>query len=63
MGGYYKEMDILMIRTGVNESEEATMACFFEGLNEDEQEKMKSKEYENLQDHVHHAVRFEQRIL
>ena len=29
---YYKEMQVLMIRTAVRESAEATMVRFFEGL-------------------------------
>lgn len=48
-----------MIRTDVNEPKEATMARFFEGLNDDVQEKTESSEYNNLQDLVHHAVRSE----
>ena len=31
---YYKEMEILLIRTGVEEQEEATMARFMYGLNQ-----------------------------
>lgn len=50
-----------MIRTGVNESKEATMVWFFEGLNNDVQEKAESKEYDNIQDLVHHG--FKQCIL
>lgn len=45
---YYKEMKILMIHTGMNEPEEVTMARFFEGLNDDVQEKIESSEYNNL---------------
>ena len=31
---YYKDMQVLMIRTAVRESAEATMVRFFEGLEE-----------------------------
>jgi hypothetical protein len=34
VGDYYKEMQMLMIRTAVRESPEATMVRFFEGLEE-----------------------------
>jgi hypothetical protein len=30
---YYKEMELLMIRTGTTEDPEATMPRFFNGLN------------------------------
>ncbi|PNT71568.1 hypothetical protein BRADI_2g31573v3 [Brachypodium distachyon] len=59
---YYKEMEILMIRTGVNEIEEATMARFFNGLNEDIQERVEIVTYQDLQELVHQAARAERHI-
>ncbi len=32
---YYKEMELLMSRTGVTENDETTMARFLNGLNDD----------------------------
>ena len=59
---YYKEMEILMIRTAVNEPEEATMSRFFHGLNEDVQERIEMVTYQDLQELVHQAIRVEQQL-
>lgn len=59
---YYKEMELLMIRTGTTEDPEATMACFFNGLNIEVQDRVEMVLYYNIQDLVHQAVRAEQQI-
>ena len=57
---YYKEMELLMIRTGTTEDPEATMARFFNGLNIEVQDRVEMVVYYNIQDLVHQAVRAEQ---
>ena len=57
---YYKEMEMLMIRTGIEEHDEATMARFFNGLNGDVQDRVEMVHYYNIQDLVHQAERAEQ---
>jgi hypothetical protein len=37
---YYKELELLMIRTGTTEDPEATMAHFFNGLNIEAQDRV-----------------------
>ena len=59
---YYKEMELLMIRTGTTEDPEATMARFFNGLNIEVQDRVEMVVYYNIQDLVHQAVRAEQQI-
>ena len=59
---YYKEMELLMIRTGTTEDSEATMAHFFNGLNIEVQERVEMVVYYNIQDLVHQAMRAEQQI-
>src|SRR5438105_1489303 len=56
-------MDMLLIRAGMNELEEATMARFLEGLNEDIQDHMEMHPYASLQDLVHQALCCEQQLL
>ena len=51
-----------MIRTAVNEPEEATMSRFFHGLNEDVQERIEMVTYQDLQELVHQAIRVEQQL-
>ena len=59
---YYKEMELLMIRTGTTEDPEATMARFFNGLNIEVQDRVEMVVYYNIQDLVHQVVRAEQQI-
>ena len=42
---YYKEMEILLIRTGVEEPEEATMARFMHGLKSEVRDRVDMVEY------------------
>ena len=59
---YYKEMELLMIRTGTTEDPEATMARFFNGLNIEVQDRVEMVVYYNIQDLVHQVVRAKQQI-
>ena len=59
---YYKEMELLMIRTGTREDPEATMSRFFYGLNIEVQDRVEMVLYYNIQDLVHQAERAEQQI-
>ena len=57
---YYQEMQVLMIRTSVRESAEATMTRFFEGLNEDVRDRVDLMQYNTVQELLHQAERAEQ---
>ena len=57
---YYKEMELLMIRAGVTEDEDATMARFLNGLSWDIQDRVDMSHYHDLQSLVHYALRAEQ---
>ena len=59
---YYKEMELLMIRTETVEATEATMARFFNGLNVEVQDRVEMTVYYNIEDLVHQAERAEQQI-
>ncbi|KAK1613578.1 hypothetical protein QYE76_019095 [Lolium multiflorum] len=59
---YYKEMELLMIRTETAEVPEATMARFFNGLNLEVQDRVEMAVYYNIEDLVHQAERAEQQI-
>jgi hypothetical protein len=59
---YYKEMELLMIRTETAEATEATMARFFNGLNLEVQDRVEMTVYYNIEDLVHQAQRAEQQI-
>ena len=59
---YYKEMELLMIRTGTTEDLEATMARFFNGLNIEVRDHVEMVVNYNIQDLVHQVVRAEQQI-
>mgnify|MGYP005829714787 CR=1 FL=1 len=52
---YYKEMEILSTRTGVEEQEEATMARFVHGLKLEIRDRVDMVEYTGLQGLLHHA--------
>ena len=53
---YYKEMEILLIRTGVEEQEEATMARFMHGLKSKVRDCVDMVEYSGLQGLLRHAI-------
>jgi hypothetical protein len=53
VNAYYKEMELLMIRTGTTEDPEATMLRFFDGLNVEVQDRVEMVVYYNIEDLVH----------
>ncbi|EEC73067.1 hypothetical protein OsI_07030 [Oryza sativa Indica Group] len=59
---YYKEMELLMSCTGVSENDEATMARFLNGLNDDVKERVEISYYYDIQSMVHIAQRVEQQL-
>jgi hypothetical protein len=59
---YYKEMELLMIRTGTREDIEATMSRFLNELNFEVLDRVEMVYYNDLQDLVHQAERVEQQI-
>jgi hypothetical protein len=59
---YYKEMELLMIRTGTREDVEATMSRFLTGLNFEVRDRVEMVYYNDLQDLVHQVERAEQQI-
>lgn len=58
---YYKEMEVLLIRARIQESDEARMARFLRGLNEDIVDDVELYPYNTLQELVHQAMRVEKR--
>jgi hypothetical protein len=59
---YFKEMELLLIRTGTRESMESKMARFLGGLNEEITGFVKMFPYHTLQDLVDQAMRTEWKI-
>ncbi|EEC69228.1 hypothetical protein OsI_38235 [Oryza sativa Indica Group] len=59
---YYKEMELLMSRTGVTENDEATIARFLNGLNDYVKERVEISYYYDIQNMVHIAQRVEQQL-
>ncbi|KAF2907731.1 hypothetical protein DAI22_12g120700 [Oryza sativa Japonica Group] len=59
---YYKEMELLMSHTGVTENDEATIARFLTGLNDDVKERVEISYYYDIQNMVHIAQRVEQQL-
>ncbi|XP_073353940.1 uncharacterized protein [Aegilops tauschii subsp. strangulata] len=58
---YYKEMEVLLIRTRTRESDEAKMARFLHGLNDEISDFVEMFPYDTLQDVVHQAIRVEKK--
>ncbi|KAH9716856.1 hypothetical protein KPL71_021599 [Citrus sinensis] len=56
---YHKEMEIIMIRTNIEEEREATMARFLHGLNQDIANVIDLQHYIELEDMVHMAMKVE----
>ena len=56
---YYKEMQVLMIRTAVRESAEAAMVRFFEGLEEKIRDRVDLMQYNDIHELLHQAERAE----
>ncbi|XP_016734010.2 uncharacterized protein [Gossypium hirsutum] len=59
---YYKEMEIAMIRTDVQEDREATMARFLAGLNREIANIVELQHYVEIVDMVHMAIKVEKQI-
>ena len=60
---YYKEMQVLMIRTAVRESAEATMVRFFEGLEEKIHDHVDLMQYNDIHELLHQAEHDEHWVL
>jgi hypothetical protein len=60
---YFKEMELLLVRTGTRESMESKMARFLGGLNEEIAGFVEMFPYLTLQDLVDQAMRTERKIL
>jgi len=59
---YFKEMELLLVRAGIREDAESTMARFLGGLNEEISGFVEMFPYRTLQDLVDQAMRTEQKI-
>ena len=59
---YYKEMELLLVRTGIREDPESKMARFLGGLNEEIAGFVEMFPYHTLQDLVDQAMRTERKI-
>jgi len=62
MDEYYKEMKISLIRTQIEESQEATMARFLHGLNREIQDIVELHHYASLEHLIHQAIKVEQQL-
>ena len=62
MDDYHKEMEIAMIQANVEEDREATMARFFNGLNQDIANVVELQYYVELEDMVHMAIKVERQL-
>jgi hypothetical protein len=58
---YYKEMEVLLLRTRTLESNEAKTARFLHGLNDEISDFVEMFPYDTLQDVVHQAIRVEKK--
>ncbi|XP_056858174.1 uncharacterized protein LOC130507486, partial [Raphanus sativus] len=59
---YYQEMETLMLKGGVAESAEATMARFQAGLSRDIQDRIEMYEYEDIFELLHKSILIEQQL-
>ncbi|XP_010546452.1 PREDICTED: uncharacterized protein LOC104818534 [Tarenaya hassleriana] len=59
---YYKEMEMLMIRAGIEEDPEATMERFIGGLHLDIQDRVETHQYGDIEDLLHLAIKIEQQL-
>ena len=60
---YYKDMQVLMIRTTVRDSAEVTMVRFFEGLEEKIRDRVDLMQYNDTHELLHQAARAERWVL
>ncbi|XP_056852638.1 uncharacterized protein LOC130501835 [Raphanus sativus] len=59
---YYQEMETLMLKGGVDESADATMARFQAGLSRDIQDRIEMYEYEDIFELLHKSILIEQQL-
>jgi len=59
---YYKEMEVLLVRTGIREHPESKIARFLGGLNEEIAGFVEMFAYHTLQDLIDQAMRTERKI-
>jgi len=59
---YFKEMEVTMIRAGMNEENEEIMARFLNGLNYDIRDVVELQEYVDIEDLLHKANQVEQQL-
>ncbi|XP_010546474.1 PREDICTED: uncharacterized protein LOC104818554 [Tarenaya hassleriana] len=59
---YYKEMEMLMIRTNIEEDREETMERFIGGLNQEIQDRVETQHYVEMEDLLHFAIKFRNQI-
>ncbi|XP_056843215.1 uncharacterized protein LOC130495741 [Raphanus sativus] len=59
---YYQEMELLMLRAGISEDREATMARFLGGLNREIQDSVEMQHYIEIEEMLHKAILVEQQI-
>ena len=62
MEEYYKEMEVAMVRENIEEDQEATMARFLAGLNQEIQNVVELQHYVELEDMVHMAIKIENQV-
>jgi len=60
--GYFQEMEMCLLHTGITEDEESTMAQFLVGLNKPIVDKVDMTNYTNLTELVHFAKRAERQL-
>ena len=58
--GYYREMEIAMIRANVDEDREATMARLLASLNIEVTHQVELKHYMQMEDMLHMSIKIEQ---
>ena len=62
MEEYYKEMEVGMARSNIEEDREATMESFLTGLNREIQNVVEMQHYAELEDMVHMAIKIENQM-
>jgi len=59
---YFKELEMMLIKIDMHESEESKMARFVSGLKRDIQDVVKLREYSSLENLVHLAIKVESQL-
>ena len=62
MEDYYKKMEMLMMRLGMNEDREATMARFLGGLNREIANQLELQQYVELEEMFHVAIKIKNQL-